>query len=213
MNQFHNRDTQGVLFHKLYWLIWTPSQIVMGMSTIWDSLSNIDSLSTWDIINTSYGIMTCALMAIYFIGFFSWKEYAWKALMTQLITNVIFAFVAFGVQYADNAGFAGALVIGTLLRCVPVGIYYKNRRQLFTAQGADMPQGSIFFGGVPNQRTNQQNPWQNQQNNQQNSQQWTNPQPQQAEPAADTVKTACPKCGKAIKSTSNFCIYCGAKLK
>ena len=110
MNQFRNRDTQGVLFHKFYWLIWTPSQIVMGISTIWDSLVNIDSLSTWDIINTSYGIMTCALMAIYFIGFFSWKEYAWKALMTQLITNVIFSFVAFGVQYADDAGFARGAV-------------------------------------------------------------------------------------------------------
>ena len=231
MNQFQNRNTPGILFHKLYWLIWTPSQIVMGVSSIWDNLGKIESLSTWDIINTSYGIMTCVLMAMYFIGFFSWKKYAWKAVMTQLITNIIFAFVAFGIQYADNYTFAASLVIGTLIRCVPVSIYYNNRKHLFTEEGAEMPQGSLFFGGIPNQRNqrpNQQNPWQNPQNNQWSSQQNTqftqphnaeNPQPVQPQQTAqdsdvqNTTTATCPFCGKNVKPTSNFCIYCGKKLK
>ena len=157
MNQYHDHSRTPLLFHKIYWLIWTPAQIIMGAMTFFDSYGGFDSMSLVEKADLGYGVLTCLLMITYYIGFLRWKRYGWYALMAQLVTNVIYAFVALGVQWNDDRAFATSLVIGTLIRCIPVGIYYYKRRPLFTPKGIDMPGGSIFFGGVTPQ--NRQSPY------------------------------------------------------
>ena len=233
MNQFNNRTPQPMLFHKLYWLIWTPAQITMGVMAAWELKDAISTFTMGEMADFLYGIVTVLLMVVYFTGFFKNKRYAWQALMTQLVINMVYAVVAFfAYSKAGDATFGMSLIIGTSIRCIPVGIYYKNRKDLFTREGTEMPQGSIFFGGNQPPRANGWNS-QNNQNNQWNNNQWQNqhnpqytqpqnsPNPQQSEAqhsttdsdGQNTEKAVCPNCGKNIKSTSNFCIYCGKKLK
>lgn len=229
MNQFNNRSTAPMLFHKIYWLIWTPAQITMGATSAWELKDGISAFTLWEMADFIYGIATILLMATYFIGFFKWKRYAWQALMTQLVINVGYAVVAlFYYSQSGDSAFGMSLIIGTLIRCIPVGIYYNNRKQLFTKEGGEMPQGSIFFGGGQPPRSNGWNQQNGQHNQQWNGTQWQNPQHTQpqngftapsAEAQHNTAEhkaentSACPNCGKSIKSTSNFCIYCGTKVK
>ena len=234
MNQFNNRTPQQMLFHKIYWLIWTPAQITMGAMASWELKDAISTFTTWEMADFIYGIVTVLLMATYFTGFFKNKRYAWQALMTQLVLNMVYAVVALYIfSRSGDSTYGMSLIIGTSIRCIPVGIYYSNRKHLFTKEGTPMPQGSIFFGGGQPPRGNgwngQNNQW-NQNNNQWNNQQWQNsqntqftqpqnaenPQPQQTAPdtnGQNTTTAVCPFCGKKVKPTSNFCIYCGKKLK
>lgn len=160
MNQYHNHSRTPLFFHRLYWLFWTPAQIIMGAmaaSEAWAALDMTDKLAVADF---GYGIVTCLLMATYYIGFFKWKLYGWYALMAQLVINTVYAFVSLGVLWSDDRTFAVSLVIGTLIRCIPVGIYYYKRKPLFTRKGIEMQNGNIFFGGTNPQRPNgPQNPF------------------------------------------------------
>ena len=230
MNQFNNRTPQQMLFHKIYWLIWTPAQITMGVMAAWELKDAISTFTAWEMADFIYGIVTVLLMATYFTGFFKNKRYAWQALMTQLVINMIYAFVAlFAYSNSGDSSLGVSLIIGTSIRCIPVGIYYRNRKEFFTKEGTPMQQGGIFFGGYQPPRNSQWN-GQNNQNQQWNNQQWhnqqntqftqpqnaENPQPQQTVQDTDgqnITTVLCPFCGKKVKPTSNFCIYCGKKLR
>lgn len=216
MNQYHNHSTTPMLFHRIYWLIWTPAQIAMSVPVIIQNMRALGGADFFGVIEFGYSLVTALLMAAYFIGFFSWKLYGWYALMAQLVLNTAYAFASLFVLMGDDSSFAFALVTGTLIRCIPVGIYYYKRRPLFSAKGFDIPAAGVFFsGGAAYQRQN--NPYQNQynMNNQQNPQQTP---PQRENPVEHTAENGertyfCPVCGKEVKQTSNFCINCGAKLK
>ena len=94
MNQFNNRTSVPMLFHKIYWLIWTPAQITMGTMAAWELKDSISTFTAWEMADFIYGIVTVLLMATYFTGFFKNKRYAWQALMTQLVLNMCYAVVA-----------------------------------------------------------------------------------------------------------------------
>ena len=147
-------------------------------------------------------------MAIYFVAFFSWKLHGWYALMAQLVINVGYAFASLIIS-ADDRSYAISLVIGTLIRCIPVGIYYYKRKPLFSPKGFDIPAaGMLFSGGAAYQR--KQNP--------QNTQwQQADEQPQ-PNPSANFDEKGeriyiCPECGGKVKQNASFCVLCGAKLK
>ena len=205
MNKHYNHRQTPLLFHRIYWLMWTPAQIVMGFPGIIEAFGGLQTADIYGIADFIYAVLTVFLMAVYFVAFFSWKLHGWYALMAQLVINVIYAFVSLAVTWQDDAAFALSLVIGTLIRCIPVGIYYMKRKPLFAPKGFDIPAaGFLFPGGAA---------YQGQQN-----QQWQPPQNDHPQPAASFDENGerayiCPKCGSAVKPTSNFCIHCGTRLK
>ncbi|MBQ9845533.1 MAG: zinc ribbon domain-containing protein [Oscillospiraceae bacterium] len=233
-NYYHNHSTAPLLFHRIYWLMWTPAQITMGIIAASDYIRSNLITDFWTTLDFGYGIATCLLMAIYFIGFFKWKLYGWYALMTQLVINVCYAVLSLFVNWSDDSSFAISLLIGTLIRCVPVGIYYLKRRPLFSRKGFDIPAAGMLFGN-PYQHQNPQNQWHNRQqnsNDQWQNEQWNTPvnqhqnsqnppqQPQSSNVQINPNFTEegeriyfCPECGNSVKQSSNFCLHCGAKLK
>lgn len=213
MNQYHDHLKTPLLFHRIYWMIWTPAQIVLGVPGIIAAAKSLNSADIYAVLDFGYALLTCLFMAVYFVAFFSWKLHGWYALMAQLVMNVAYAFASLLVFPNDDRSYAISLVIGTLIRCIPVGIYYYKRRPLFSAKGFDIPAAGMFFsGGAAYQRT------QNRQNTQwQHNQPDTQP-PLSAQPFVNTETDGeriytCPECGGQVKQDVCFCVHCGAKLK
>ena len=178
------------MFHKFYWLMWTTAQIVLGVNSVVSFAKIADFSNPVEIADFIYGLVTVILMVTYFIGFFKWKLYGWYALMAQLVINVAYAFASLFISFGTVEVTSYALVIGTLIRCIPVGIYYYNRKPLFTKQGSDYPAAGFLF--APPQRPN--NPWNNQNGNMPDSQPHNMPQNQDmwqnsnVQNTADSVK-------------------------
>ena len=213
MNQYHDHLKTPLLFHRIYWMIWTPAQIVLGVPGIIAAAKSLNSADIYAVLDFGYALLTCLFMAVYFVAFFSWKLHGWYALMAQLVMNVAYAFASLLVFPNDDRSYAISLVIGTLIRCIPVGIYYYKRRPLFSAKGFDIPAAGMFFsGGAAYQRT------QNQQNTQWQQNQPDTQPPLSAQPFESTDTDAeriytCPECGGQVKQDVCFCVHCGAKLK
>ena len=201
------------LFHRIYWMIWTPAQIVLGVPGIIAAAKSLNGADIYAVLDFGYALLTCLFMAVYFVAFFSWKLHGWYALMAQLVMNVAYAFASLLVFPNDDRSYAISLVIGTLIRCIPVGIYYYKRRPLFSAKGFDIPAAGMFFsGGAAYQRTqNRQNTqWQQ---NQPNTQPPLSAQPFESTDIGGERIYTCPECGGQVKQDVCFCVHCGAKLK
>ena len=213
MNQYHDHLKTPLLFHRIYWMIWTPAQIVLGVPGIIAAAKSLNSADIYAVLDFGYALLTCLFMAVYFVAFFSWKLHGWYALMAQLVMNVAYAFASLLVFPNDDRSYAISLVIGTLIRCIPVGIYYYKRRPLFSAKGFDIPAAGMFFsGGAAYQRT------QNRQNTQWQQNQPNTQPPLSAQPFVNTETDGeriytCPECGGQVKQDVCFCVHCGAKLK
>ena len=213
MDKHYNHSTAPLLFHRIYWLIWTPAQIALGVPGIVEAAKSLNTADLYATLDFAYALLTCLLMAIYFVAFFSWKLHGWYALMAQLVMNTAYAFASLLVFPTDDRAYAISLVIGTLIRCVPVGIYYYKRKPLFAPKGFDIPAaGMVFSGGAAYQRT------QNPQNAQWQQNQPDTQPPLSAQPFVNTDTDGeriytCPECGGQVKQDSCFCIHCGAKLK
>ena len=213
MNQYHDHLKTPLLFHRIYWMIWTPAQIVLGVPGIIAAAKSLNGADIYAVLDFGYALLTCLFMAVYFVAFFSWKLHGWYALMAQLVMNVAYAFASLLVFPNDDRSYAISLVIGTLIRCIPVGIYYCKRRPLFSAKGFNIPAAGMFFSGgaAYQRRQNQQNTqWQQ---NQPNTQPPLSAQPSESTDTDGERIYTCPECGGQVKQGVCFCVHCGAKLK
>ncbi|MBR6518917.1 MAG: hypothetical protein IKT63_04515, partial [Oscillospiraceae bacterium] len=79
MDKHYNHSTAPLLFHRIYWLIWTPAQIALGVPGIIASAKTLNTADILAVADFGYAVLTCLLMAIYFVAFFSWKLHGWYA--------------------------------------------------------------------------------------------------------------------------------------
>ena len=82
--------------------------------------------------------MNFALTAAYFIGFFRWKKYAWYCLFAQLISEAVLYTATFILSVFILPQYTSTVIgvlIGFLIRGIPMGIYYYKRRGLFSTEG------------------------------------------------------------------------------
>ena len=209
MKEYTNISTTPLKFHKFYWKIWMPVQIVLGgwnFGIITADLSAADLLTR---IDAAHFIISGVLFAAAMGGFFRWKRSALICVFVQMAENIIYVVAMYMLTPPTAAGpdFALSAVIGTLIRCIPVSIYYYNRRKLFVKGGYTKEQMEAINNGQSNSfagsfgRNAQNNPY-----SAYNAYSTTN--------STDTSgATVCPHCKKTLPNNPNFCIYCGGRVK
>ena len=200
MKTYTDIRTTPLKFHKFFWKIWIPLNIILGGWNLGTTLVNMQQLDFYYAIDIFYYFTSAVLFAFVFSGFFRWKRNALVALFLQMAVNIVYVmvlYVLFSQKMPGNASLANGTLVGTLLRCLAIGIYYYNRRKLFVKGGYTNQQLAQIFGSSQNNSfagsfVNSQTPLQNMQN---------------------AESHFCHNCGKQLTNNPNFCIYCGTKLK
>lgn len=209
MNEYTDIRTAPLKFHKFYWKIWIPVQIILGGVTFGTITANFSIPDLYTAVDAVYYLLSGVLFAAAFGGFFRWKRSALISVFAQMAANIIYVFIVFYLSVTDMPGITTNLaissVIGTLIRCFFVGIYYYKRRALFVKGGYTREQLQYINSGADNSfsgsfrsSTDTASPYGN------------------AQHSADTYSGQtlfCPHCGRQLAKSTNFCIYCGGKLK
>jgi len=204
MNQYTDINTTPLRFHKFYWKIWIPLQIILGAYNFAVTVADMGAPDIYYAIDIGYFLLSGILFGAAFGGFFRWKRSALVSLFIQMALNIVYVLVLFFI-YAkimpDSLGLAFGSVAGTFIRCIPVGIYYYKRRALFVKGGYSYRQlqdmqakgySTSFSGSFA-----------------QNNTYTADTTPQQDNVAVNY----CHNCGKQLPNNPNFCIYCGTKLR
>ena len=231
MKTYTDIRTTPLKFHKFYWKIWMPIQVILGGWNFGTLSVNMQSADVYTRVDMAHFLLSGVLFATAMGGFFRWKRSALISVFAQIAENLVYV-VALYLAAAASGGdtnYAQATVIGTLIRSIVVGVYYYNRRKLFVKGGYTREQmeqinrggSNSFAGSFVNNGTggnvygntgyntygNVQggyNPYEPQQN--------TEEQP--AHPVdSEGLRRVCPYCGKDVADSSVFCIHCGEKLK
>ena len=223
MKQYTNHIDTPLTFHKFYWKIWTPVQIVMMVYNFITTINEMYAFDAYYAIDMVYYICSAALMLCYIVGFAKWKKSGLVCLYGQLVLNlayVIVLFVIFAVMLPDEMYYAWGSLFGTLIRCGFVGVYYYKRRALFTKQGItpqqieEMYRNATFYNTATGQ-------WEAKSYSSSFAGSVMGGKSDAAENHGTEPNTAdapfsanfCAHCGKPIANNPNFCIHCGAKLK
>ena len=197
MKEYTNITTTPLKFHKFFWRIWLPVQVILGSVNFATTVAEMSTFDKFHMIDIGYYTLSVFLFGAAFGGFFRWKKSALVAVFAQMALNLVYVmvlYVLFSNRMPDSMSLAKANVAGTVIRCVIVGVYYFNRRKLFVKGGytdqqlAAMRQtatANSFAGSFVNQQ----------------------------EPQTTTEANFCVHCGKPLANSPNFCIYCGGRLK
>ncbi len=218
MKTYTDIRTTPLKFHKFYWKIWMPIQVILGGWNFGNLSANMQSLDVFSRVDMAHFLLSGVLFAMAMGGFYRWKLSALVCVFAQMAENMIYVMAMYMATAASggDTNFAVSAVIGTLIRCIPVGIYYYNRRKLFVKGGYTKEQmqtinsgadnsfaGSFGNGGYTNSNA-YPNPYKTQQNTEE---QTTHPTD------SEGLRRVCPFCGNDAADSSNFCIHCGEKLK
>ena len=234
MYEYTDIRTTPLKFHKFYWKIWMPIQVILGGWNFGTLSVNLQSMDVYTRVDMAHYLLSGVLIAGAMGGFFRWKRSALIYVFAQMAENLVYVaamYIAAAASGGDT-GFALSAVIGTLIRCIPVSIYYYKRRKLFVKGGYTKEQmeninrgmdnsfaGSFRNSGYPNSTYNSSNSNYGSSYNPYGSSYNPYAAPQNTEePAAHPTDSqglhrVCPFCGKDVTDSSNFCIYCGEKLK
>ncbi|HIQ98964.1 MAG TPA: hypothetical protein IAB23_04690 [Candidatus Scybalocola faecavium] len=118
-------------FHKFYHFVLTPVNILM---TLYLLISGFLHPEDGDVITTGYNVILLACLILTFIGCFKLKKYAWAAIMTGFVLEVIYelCYVILLAPFGTDALiFAVSQVLWRLVFTVLMGIYYIKRMPLF----------------------------------------------------------------------------------
>lgn len=227
MHDYTDIRTTPLRFHKFYWKIWIPVQVILGGWNFGKLSADFSAVDLYAGIDMAHYLISGVLFAAAMGGFFRWKRSALICVFAQMAENIIYVLAMFVMaqQMGGDTAFALSAVIGTLIRCIPVGIYYYNRRKLFVKGGYTRQQMAAINNGADNSFAGSfkqsSNTYNNMYGNGYNTYSNTNgygaQQTDNADetfaPDADGLTRFCPHCGKHLPNSPNFCIYCGAKLK
>lgn len=214
MEQYTKPAHTPLKFHRFFWHMWIPFLVISTSVSLVGILGNAaETEKTYLIMDAAYSLATVFLFVKVFMGFRGWKKSALKALYSQFALSIVYSVTSAIIYLVDMpelamVGFAG--IIGTLLRCVPIGIYYYKRRLLFNDVGFDLcdyssePSQQIIYSSTLNAK-------QQRENGQHTAPQQYTPYPQQAAAAEDTKQ--CPHCGRSCSAKANFCSGCGQKFQ
>lgn len=216
MQEYTDIRTTPLRFHMFFWKIWIPVQVILGgwsFGKLTADFQNMDMLTT---IDAGYYLISGVLFAMVMGGFFRWKRNALISLFAQMAINIVYAFAMYIIAAGSNGdtGFALSALIGTLIRCIPVGIYYYKRRKLFVPGGYTKEQMEAINRGADNSFSGSfRNSMQNSTRSTYSSYttQYSNAEENITD--AEGIKRVCPHCGRQLPNNPNFCIYCGGKLK
>lgn len=204
MNSYTDISTTPLKFHRFFWKIWIPIQIILGAYNLAATAAEMPALDIYYGIDIAYFMISGVLFAAAFGGFFRWKRSGLISLFMQMAINIIYVIVLFFIYtkfMPDSTNLAFGSVVGTFIRCVPVGIYYYKRRNLFVKGGYSREQMQQINQGRPQSFSGSFA----------NSGSYAYNSAQQTDNAAQV--RFCPNCGKQLTNSPNFCIYCGARLK
>lgn len=204
MNTYTDINTTPLKFHRFFWKIWIPIQIILGGYNLGMTVAEMPALDIYYGIDIAYFMLSGILFAAAFGGFFRFKRSALVSLFMQMAINIIYVLVLFFIYtkfMPDSVNLAFGSIVGTFIRCVPVGIYYYKRRNLFVKGGYSKEQMQQINGGIPQSFSGS---FANS-----SSYTYSNAQGENSNAQAHF----CHNCGKQLQNNPNFCIYCGTKLK
>ena len=228
MKTYTDIRTTPLKFHKFYWKIWMPVQIVLGGWNFGLLSANVQDIDVYTRVDLAHYLLSGVLFAMAMGGFFRWKRSALVSVFAQIAENIVYvaAMYLVAVTTGGDTNFTLSALIGTLIRCIPVGIYYYNRRKLFVKGGYTRQQMEEINRGVSNSfagsffnntNNNGYNPYVNGTDSMSNGHNAYQPQQNTEEPAYPTdsegLHRVCPYCGKDVAENSAYCIHCGEKLK
>ena len=188
MKQYYHKEETPLAFHKFLWYFSLPVGFLVSIGAMISEISKMTSFNWVYAVEIGYFILSITLMLLCFIGFFSWKSYAWYGLMTYLYAGVafsLFACIIYAYYTPDHIGTSIGQLLGMLIYVLPVSIYYKKRRPLFFPATAD----------------NFVNP------------QSTNAGKDNSQYAKSLPQVRyCRKCGYKLLDNSDFCSKCGVPV-
>jgi len=188
MKRYYHKEGTPLAFHKFLWYFSLPIGFLLSIGKMASEISKMTSFNWIYAVDIGYFIMAITLMLMCFIGFFSWKSYAWYGLMTYLyasVAYVLYAVIIYAYYTPDQIGTAIGQLLGMLIYAILVGIYYKKRRPLFfpvMVGTPDNPQSAVV--GKDNSQYSK---------------------------ALPQVRY-CRKCGCELLDGSDFCRKCGAPI-
>ncbi|MBQ6930233.1 MAG: zinc-ribbon domain-containing protein [Oscillospiraceae bacterium] len=201
MQEYTDIRTTPLKFHKFFWKIWIPVQVILGGWKFGTLTADFSALDVYTAIDAVYYLLSGVLFAAAMGGFFRWKRSALVSVFLQMAANIIYVLILFFLSCThlpNAANLAFGSVAGTFIRCILVGIYYYKRRRLFVKGGYTREQMQAINSGADNSFSGSL--LQNSGNTQQNH-------------TYSGETPFCPHCGKQLAKSTNFCIYCGSRLK
>ncbi len=134
MDQYVDKNKTPLKFHKFLWYFWLPASLIISLAFI-VFMVIAQPVYSWLLAGCLLIILVkLALQFISFLGFFSWKSYAWYSILILFNFNV--AMNLFAIFFSAecfpkavvwfNIGFLVSAVIAILIRN-----YYFKRKPLF----------------------------------------------------------------------------------
>ncbi len=139
MKQYYKKQDTPLIFHNFLRFIILPILIYLFISFL---VRNFPFPPYFDWFSKSlyfYYIIVSALLLLCFIGFFTWKAYAYYSFWILLILSwfkLLYVHIVIEITYPDAFGnhpgpYMMDLIYFSLL-AIPIAIYYFKRRFLFS---------------------------------------------------------------------------------
>ena len=189
--KYNSQLNTPLKFHKFFWYFLLPVRLIFTLQQTIETFSGEFSFNWVYAIALSLYIITLSLVLACFIGFFTWKSYAWYSVIAYLSVSVltnIYTVILCAYVLPDELGTAIAELMGALTFAVIVGIYYKKRKPLFFSA---LYQSSADASG---------------------SQKDSNDNTSKEGACALAQVSYCRKCGVKLLENSDFCSRCGTPL-
>ena len=185
MKKYTDYYSTPLKFHKFFHYVWTPITLIVSIIALFSSIGSYSQFNRVTAVITTFALLNTGLIVAYFLGFLRWKKYGWYCLYIQMAEELIygvFQYFVYSTYLPALKSMAFGIIFGVILRGVPIGIYYYNRRALFTAEGFNPKQPPAV---IPQQTT--------------------------FDTYCVNIKL-CPNCGKEVQTDNLFCIHCGVSV-
>ena len=134
MKLYYDRETAPLKFHKFYRAVILPYDLIDGLISITSYILSMESILISDIVGLSVMLTMFVCRIICMIGIWTWKPYAWKALVcdqTVAIAYIAFCFLVSVLFVPSQIVSDFIYLVLVLLMSGPILLYYIKRRNLF----------------------------------------------------------------------------------
>ena len=95
MHDYTDIRTTPLRFHKFYWKIWIPVQVILGGWNFGKLSADFSAVDLYTAIDMAHYLISGVLFAAAMGGFFRWKRSALICVFAQMAENIIYVLAMF----------------------------------------------------------------------------------------------------------------------